>query len=167
MRTTIQVLDHYMPSICNVTSHNCILTIEILPPSSCNQPPHQKLADDTDLDFSKASTEYIEKNQYQDSQRTNSIITNGTFSVIYSCVSILETGKTFQISPPQTSRLAIVKRENILFQRLLDLILEAPTDIEVSHINKIDLQRNFAWFVIGYFQIYLGLVTQAGKKIGP
>ena len=51
-----------------------MITIEILLPSSCNQPSHQTQTDGTDLDFSKALTEYIENIQHQDSQRANSII---------------------------------------------------------------------------------------------
>ena len=110
-----QVLDHYLPGISNITSHYGIITIEILPPQSSNQPPHRIKTDDTESDFSKVFTDYTKNIQHQNSQMANSIFKNYVF-ISYSFFSNSEKIETYYVSPPQTSWHAIVRRKWLVSQ---------------------------------------------------
>ena len=76
VRIKRHILEHYLKSICNITSYYGIFFIEKLQ-SQANEKLHQKQTDDIDLEFPVVLTECIKSVQHDNSQRTNSIFTNG------------------------------------------------------------------------------------------
>ena len=69
-----QLLEHYLKSICSLTSQYGIYTKEINSPNAF----HDKYliqTDEVDIECSKIFTEYIKNIQHQNSQRANSIFT--------------------------------------------------------------------------------------------
>ena len=65
--------------------------------------------------FLKSFTGYIKNIEHQNSQRANSVFTIDVFAIIYSNFSILEINEAFYVSPTQTCRHAIIKREITFF----------------------------------------------------
>ena len=88
--------------------------------------------DDVDKEFSKVFTEYIKKIQHQNSQRANSRFTNNIFSIIYSCLSIIEKTETQSTSPVQTSRHTNVRSKIASFSEFLSATRENLSSNEVS-----------------------------------
>ena len=84
-----QLLDYYLKGICSPTSQYGIYTIEIRSPNAFHD-RYLIQTDDVDIEFSKVFTQYIKSIQRQNSHRANSIFTKDIFSLIYSCLSILE-----------------------------------------------------------------------------
>ena len=71
-----KIIEHYLKDKCNLTQQYGIYTIEFSEPTTT----HRKYViqtDDIELEFSKVFIEYIKSIQYQNSQRANSIFTNG------------------------------------------------------------------------------------------
>ena len=87
-----QIIERFLKDMCNLTQQYGIYAIEFSTPNTA----HRKYViqtDDIELEFSKVFIEYIKSIQYHNSQRTNSILTNEVFAVIYSFISILEKQK--------------------------------------------------------------------------
>ena len=113
-----QILDHYIKSICCLTSHFGIYTIEIMSPNASHI-RYLIQTDDVDIEFSKVFTQYTKNIQHQNFQRENSIFTNDVFSLIYSYISILELDELQSNSPTQTSRHTVVRQELHIFSKFL------------------------------------------------
>ena len=78
-----QLLDHYLKSICSLTSQKGIYTIEIRSPNAFHDNFFIQ-TDDIYIEISKIFTEYVKSIQHQNSQKANSKFTNDVFSLIYS-----------------------------------------------------------------------------------
>ena len=172
MQTTFlrnkQFIDHYPSSTSIITSYYGVFTIEICTPNTFNQPSNRIQTDSIELDCSKISREYILKIQHQKPPKSKLNFFNfhnDVFSIIYSYVSILETKESFYLSPPPTSRHAIIKREVDLFSRILNLFHALVTNIETSEIVTVSLQRIQEGFIVDYFQYNLNLSHKQEKSL--
>ena len=116
-----QLSDHYLKSICSLTSQYGIYTIEIRS-SNAFHDRYLIQTGDADFEFSKVFTQYIKSIQHQNSQRANSIFTNYVFSLIYSYLSILELNEPQGDSPTQKSRYTTVRQEKHIFSKFLKAI---------------------------------------------
>ena len=126
-----QLLDHYLKTICSLTSQYEISTIEISSPNAF----HDKYliqTDDVEIEISNVFTQYIKSIQHQNSQRANSIFTNDVFSLICSFLSILELKKPQSDSPTQASRHTIVREEIHTFSKFLNAIREDLTSNDIT-----------------------------------
>ena len=95
VRTTRQILDHYLKVICIITPYYGIFTIQIVSPKP-NHTTQQIQTDDKYKEFSKVFTDNMKNIQHQNSQRAKSISTDDLFSLIYSYLSILALKKKTQ-----------------------------------------------------------------------
>ena len=76
--------------------------------------------------------------QHQNSLKANSIFTNDVFSLIYSCLSILELDEPQSDSPTQTTRHTIVRQEIHIFSKFLHAIRENLTNDQITqNVNSI------------------------------
>ena len=166
VKIKIQIIEHYLKDICNLTQQYGIYTIEFSTPPTA----HGKYViqtDDIDLKFSKVFIEYIKSIQYQNSQRANSIFTNEVFAIVYSYISIIEKTEVQSKSPSQTSKHTKVRNQITVFSTFLNIIRENFTNNDVSKNTKHDLQKILAWLIIDYFTHNLNLIAQARKNFRP
>ena len=161
-----QIIEHYLKDICNLTQQYGIYTIEFSTPNT-NHRKYVIQTDDLELEFSKVFLEYIKSIQYHNSQRPNSIFTNGVFAIIYTYISILEKTEFQSISPTETFKHTKVRNEIALFSTFLHIIKENFTKDDVSQQTKHDLQKILAYFIIDYFTHNIDLNSQARKNFGP
>ena len=158
-----QLLDHYLKSMCSLTSQYGIHTLEIRSPNAFHD-RYLIQTDDVDIEFSKVFTQYIKSKQHQNSQRANSIFTNHAFSLIYSYLSIFELNEPQGDSPTQISRHTIVRHEIHIFSKFLNAIREDLSRNEITQHVKHDLQKILAWFIVDYFSHNLDIIEQARKN---
>ena len=136
----MQIVEHYLKEICNLTQQYGIYTIEIFTPRTS----HGKYViqtDEIDLELSNVFTEYIKSIQYHNSQRANSILTNEVFAIIYSYLFILERTEAQSTSPVHTSKQTKVRKKIAAFSTFLNAIREILTKIDVSQNTKLDLLK--------------------------
>ena len=70
-------------------------------------------------------------------------------------------------SPTQTSRHTIVRQEIHTFSKFLTAIREDLINNDITQHVKHNLQKIFAWFIIGYFTHKIDLIAQTRKKYRP